>query len=302
MRPKEFAFSVPLVRREKFLLGNEAWNRTARSWRTNISSITCYGDRIVFSLLLLGGDVETNPGDKCGICLKRVKSNQTRIRCGECEICYHAECCNFELAMHDLINTSLCWICPQCGLPNFSGSFFNESIDSLASLNSFASLDETTTNHVALSQNNEMHHHKGRYKQPERKAPKRKLTCLVVNCQSIRNKVADIAAIAEEYNPDIILGNESWLHSGITNNEVFPDNYNIYRKDRLSDSHGGVFQAVKKDIIVTHRDDLDTDCEIIWTQCQIKNRRSKSLFFASFYRPNANDLNSLNELDASYSN
>ena len=44
---------------------------------------------------------------------------------------------------------------------------------------------------------------------------------------------------------------------------------------------------------------LDTDCEIIWTQCQIKNRRSKSLFFASFYRPNANDLNSLNELDAS---
>ena len=56
---------------------------------------------------------------------------------------------------------------------------------------------------------------------------------------------------------------------------------------------------MKKDLIVTHRDDLDTDCEIIWTQCQIKNRRSKSLFFASFYRPNVNDLNSLNELDAS---
>ena len=84
----------------------------------------------------------------------------------------------------------------------------------------------------------------------------------------------------------------------ITNNEIFPDNYNIYQKDRLSDSHGEVFQAVKKDLIVAHRDDLDTDCEIIWTQCQIKNR-SKSLFFASFYRPNVNDLNSLNELDAS---
>jgi hypothetical protein len=181
--------------------------------------------------------------------------------------------------MHDLINTSLSWICPECGLPNFSSSFFSESIDSLASLNSFASLDETTTNRVIPSQNNEVHHHKGRYKHPERKAPNHKLTFLVVNCQSIRNKAADIAAIAEEYKPDIILGNESWLHSGITNNEIFPDNYNIYRKDRLSDRHGGVFQAVEKDLIVTHRDDLHTDCEIIWTQCQIKNRRSKSLFF-----------------------
>ena len=219
LEPKEFAFSVPLARREKLLLGNEAWNRTARSWGTNVSSITCYGDRIVFSLLLLGGDVETNPGDKwnrsCGIYSKRVKSNQTKIQCEECQICYHAKCCNFEPTMYDLINTSLSWICPECGLPNFSNLFFSESIDSLASLNSFASLDETTTNRVILLQNNEVHHHKGRYKQPERKAQKRKLTCLVVNCQSIRNKAADIAAIAEEYKPDIILGNESWLHSGI---------------------------------------------------------------------------------------
>ena len=57
---------------------------------------------------------------------------------------------------------------------------------------------------------------------------------------------------------------------------------------------------MKKDIIVTHRDDLNTDCEIIWTQCQIQNKRSKSLFFASFYRPNKTDINSLQELDSSY--
>ena len=125
------------------------------------------------------------------------------------------------------------------------------------------------------------------------------MTCLAVNCQSIKNKVADIAAIVDQYKPDIILGNESWLYPDIESSEIFPDNYNIYRKDRISDNHGGVFQAVKKDIIVTHRDDLNTDCEIIWTQCQIQNKRSKSLFFASFYRPNKTDISSLHELDSS---
>lgn len=68
----------------------------------------------------------------------------------------------------------------------------------------------------------------------------------------------------------------------------------------ISDNHGGgVFQAVKNDIIVTHRDDLDTDCEIIWIQCQIQSKRKKSLFFVSFYRPNRNDIDSLQEFDSS---
>ena len=131
------------------------------------------------------------------------------------------------------------------------------------------------------------------------KVTKCKLSCLAVNCQSIKNKVADIAAIVDQCKPDIILGNESWLYPDIESSEIFPDNYNIYRKDRISDKHGGVFQAVKKDIIVTHRDDLNTDCEIIWTQCQIQNKRSKSLFFASFYRPNKTDISGLHELDSS---
>ena len=41
-------------------------------------------------------------------------------------------------------------------------------------------------------------------------------------------------------------------------------------KDRNSKCPGGgVFQAVKNDLIVLHRPDFDSDCEIIWTQCQL---------------------------------
>ena len=127
-----------------------------------------------------------------------------------------------------------------------------------------------------------------------------KLTCLVINCRSLKNKIADIAAVIDEHKPDVILGNESWLNSEITSSEIFPAGYTVFRKNRVDGQiGGGVFQAIKGDIIATHRVDLDTDCEIIWSQCQTAGRRSKSLFIAPFYRPHAHDVKSLDELDAS---
>lgn len=49
----------------------------------------------------------------------------------------------------------------------------------------------------------------------------------------------------------------------IKNHQIFQGNYNIFHKDRLTDNHGGVFQAVNKDVIVTRQDNLDANCEII---------------------------------------
>lgn len=79
-----------------------------------------------------------------------------------------------------------------------------------------------------------------------------KLTCLVVNCRSLKNKAADLEAIMNEHQPDIVIGNESWLKPNISSNEIFPENFNVFKKDR-TDGYGGVFQAVKKDLIVTQR-------------------------------------------------
>ena len=56
---------------------------------------------------------------------------------------------------------------------------------------------------------------------------------------------------------------------------------------------------MKNDIIITRRPDLDTDCEIIWTQCQLADKKTKSLLFGSYYRPNSSNVTSLEELDAS---
>ena len=106
----------------------------------------------------------------------------------------------------------------------------------------------------------------------------------------MRNKVADLATVIEERKPDIIRGNESLLRPDINSNEIFPSNRNVFRKDRVNRAGGGVFQAVKKDIIVNHRDDFDSNCQILWTQCQVQSKKSKSILLGSFYRPHSSDM------------
>ena len=46
-----------------------------------------------------------------------------------------------------------------------------------------------------------------------------------MNCQSIKNKKAELQTIIDSAKPDIILGNESWLTPDIKNSEIFPDSF-----------------------------------------------------------------------------
>lgn len=51
----------------------------------------------------------------------------------------------------------------------------------------------------------------------------------------------------------------------MNNGDMFPSRFTIFRKDRSTSTHGGgVFQATRNDLIVTHRNNLDTNCEIIY--------------------------------------
>ncbi|KAI8513198.1 hypothetical protein Bbelb_098370 [Branchiostoma belcheri] len=120
---------------------------------------------------------------------------------------------------------------------------------------------------------------------------------LLVNCQSVRNKTAELATVVDTYKPDIVAGTESWLNQNIASSEIFPSNYIAHRKDRQTGQGGGVFQANRDDLIVTHRPDLDTDCEVLWTQTQLAGR--KPLIIGTYYRPPSDQGNSLDELDRS---
>ena len=109
------------------------------------------------------------------------------------------------------------------------------------------------------------------------------LRILIMNCQSIKNKKAEIHTVIESAKPDIILGNESWLTPDIKNSEIFPDSFDAIRKDRASDAHGGVFIAFRRDLLCTEAPELDTKCEIIW--CKLNIIGCRTLYLGSFYRP-----------------
>ena len=104
-----------------------------------------------------------------------------------------------------------------------------------------------------------------------------------MNCQSIKNKKAEIHTVIESAKPDIILGNESWLTPDIKNSEIFPDSFDAIRKDRASDAHGGVFIAFRRDLLCTEAPELPTKCEIIW--CKLNIIGCRTLYLGSFYRP-----------------
>ena len=112
-----------------FLAGSEAFCTMIVSNRTTIldSSLKLYGSRelLLSSILLLCGDIRTNPGPlkhPCGLCSKPVKRNQKGIECEDCFEWFHTNCIFMSTQSYQNFadNTKLVWMCNRCMFPNFS--------------------------------------------------------------------------------------------------------------------------------------------------------------------------------------
>jgi hypothetical protein len=64
------------------------------------------------------------------------------------------------------------------------------------------------------------------------------------------------------HNPDVIIGSELWLSEGISNGEVFWDNYTTFRRDRTTRG-AGVFICIKNSIACVELW-VDKNFEMIW--------------------------------------
>ena len=99
---------------------------------------------------------------------------------------------------------------------------------------------------------------------------------------------------------DVVCICETWLNNAVLNGELLPG-YNIFRKDRTGKIGGGVLVAIKLELEVLHRPDLERpDCELVVVQIKNQNRKPATLY--TFYRPPNSTHNSLNELNDSQSN
>ena len=124
------------------------------------------------------------------------------------------------------------------------------------------------------------------------------LKCILINTNSVKSieKATQLKATIHYSNPDVIFLVETKLDSNYQTYSFLPPNYVAIRKDRNAHG-GGVLIAFRDDITAESLDNLNSNCEIVWTK--IHFARNKSIFFASYYRPPSDHLASLEALQAS---
>src|SRR5215469_12947928 len=123
----------------------------------------------------------------------------------------------------------------------------------------------------------------------------RPLALLQVNCRSICNKILEFWNLIDTFNPDVVIGTESWLSEEINNAEIFRDDYITFRRDRGSRG-GGVFICVKNYI----------DCRVLCTDevsemiaVEIKGRNPKDTWeVVGVYRDPNEDMRAIERLVA----
>ena len=178
-----------------------------------------------------------NPGPRspkypCVVCTKAVRWNQRAIACDSCDGWYHADCINMCSNVYQaLTKPELSWICCQCGLPNFSTSLF-ESFD-ISCSNNFDPLCDTSASSVFSDIGDPITTSSPKATAPcKRKINTDNIKVLTINFQSIKAKRESFWNLVESSKPDVILGCETWLKPTISNQEIAPPGYSIYRKDR----------------------------------------------------------------------
>ena len=124
-----------------------------------------------------------------------------------------------------------------------------------------------------------------------------KLSCLSLNARSIVNKERELRSCLSINDYDLMAITESWLDPTINSNEIFPTSFEVFRKDR-SRNGGGVLLALNRKLSCTKRNDLETDCELLWCEVMVTNPLT-NLLVGVFYRPPSTDQTYLQELEKS---
>jgi Reverse transcriptase (RNA-dependent DNA polymerase)/Endonuclease-reverse transcriptase len=120
---------------------------------------------------------------------------------------------------------------------------------------------------------------------------KKSLTYLLLNCQSLKNKVIPFQTLLETHQPDIVFGTESWLDESIPNSFCFPDNYEVFRRDRKG-LGGGVFICIHNSLHASLHATSEKS-EILWVDLMLPD--NSILKLAVVYKPDR-DLEPLSEL------
>jgi hypothetical protein len=217
---------------------------------------------LIFIAIILAGDIELNPGPRtptfpCGICTRAVKAQDHAVCCDSCNKWIHNRCSGLSDACYEQLKYSSCeWLCPSCGLPNFSDSFFIDSCN-ITSSNMYELLNYSDPIETSC-------HIQGT---PPPKSKHPIIKVLSVNINGLSGKRLDLEQVIFDHNPDIICCQETKIDGNFLSSEAFPPNYTVIRKDRTSKG-GGVCIAVIDRLVAIPCPELDTPTESLWIKIQ----------------------------------
>ena len=103
---------------------------------------------------------------------------------------------------------------------------------------------------------------------------------VTLNCQAVKEKKISLSNLCSGTGADIVIGTESWLNSSHLDSEIFPENFNVYRRDRIlkegDGPGGGVFILVDKKYQSLEPAELsiDADREMLWVQVTVREARN----------------------------
>jgi endonuclease/exonuclease/phosphatase family metal-dependent hydrolase len=100
-------------------------------------------------------------------------------------------------------------------------------------------------------------------------------------------KRADISALIESKDPDIISICETWLTPLIKDEEIIPKGYIVSRRDRPGSGHGGVLIAIKQDLKSSRLTALDCPAEAVWAS--LDTGKERLLIGSAYRRPKSSE-------------
>ena len=108
------------------------------------------------------------------------------------------------------------------------------------------------------------------------------LRIVAINFQSVCAKKEEFWCLIDAAKPDVIIGSETWLRPDISDSEIFPSGYHVYRKDRV-DGIGGVLLGISNSL---NSNNIETDGKFV----AVNVLGSKhAIIFAAAYRPPRSD-------------
>ena len=225
----------------------------------------------VFLILLLSGDIETNPGPRttlsnkmiCDLCVRTIARNTNPVVCSECKGLFHRSCSGLTVTYHKkMLRNEKSWVCQSCyvyALPFPNDDFNIETFD-----------DEEVV--IPLDLNDDLV-----------LTDKSCLNIGHLNVNGLRSKIDFLRIFLRQHKFDILCLNETKIDSTVPDSEISVPGYAIYRQDRTC--HGGGVLVFAADHLTTKKlpHVSKKSNETLWVE--IKRKKSKSVYVCAVYRP-----------------